>query len=223
MSTSMNSSASTTLDPATAIGFVVDSAGVTEAWREIAHGTDDPSALVESLVSAGLTTEAIRCIAVAIPARQNVWWAWVSARHTLVGAAADGVKDSPRLHELLGMIEQWIAAPDDQKRRAIWAVALSLGIKHPVTLAAAALYFSGGSIAEAEGAAPVPAPPGMVATFVAATVTVSTLQGPPEQMDDRVRASVAQGMEIITKLGGWVHSISHVRQELSAHRQPQGA
>ncbi len=219
----MNSSANTTLDPQTAIGFVVDSAGVTEAWREIAHCTDDPSALVESLVSAGLTTEAIRCIAVAIPARQNVWWAWVSARHTLVGAAADGVKDSPRLHELLGMIEQWIAAPDDQKRRAIWAAAQSLGIKHPVTLAAAALYFSGGSIAEAEGAAPVPAPPGMVATFVAATVTVSTLQGPPEQMDDRVRASLAQGTEIVSKLGGWIHSISHVRQELGAQRQSQGA
>lgn len=219
----MNPPASPALDPQTAIGFVVESAGVMEAWREIAHGTDDPSALVESLVSAGLTTEAIRCIAVAIPSRQNVWWAWVSARHTLLGAAAEGVKDSPRLHELLDMVEQWIAAPDDQKRRAIWAAAQSLGIKHPVTLASAALYFSGGSIAEVEGAAPVPAPHGMVATFVAAAVTVATLQGPAEQMDDRVRASVAQGMEIVTKLGGWVHSLSHVRQESAAEHQPQGA
>ncbi len=219
----MNSPANPALDSQTVIGFIVDSAGVLDVWGEIAHGTDDPSALVDSLVSAGLTTEAIRCIAVAIPSRQNVWWAWVSARHTLAGAAAEGVKDSPRLHELLDQVEQWIAAPDDQKRRAIWASAQSLGIKHPVTLASAALYFSGGSIAEVEGAAAVPAPPGMVATFVSAAVTVATLQGPPEQMDDRVRASVAQGMEIVMKLGGWAHSLSHVRQEHNAQRQPQGA
>ena len=223
MSAPINTASATRHDPETAIGFVVDSAGVLEAWREIAHGTDDPTALVESLVSAGLTTDAIRCIAVVIPPRQNVWWAWVSARHALHGAAAEGAKDSPRLHELLSMIEQWIAAPDDQKRRAIWTAAQSLGIKHPVTLAAAALYFSGGSIAESEGALPVPPPPGMVATFVAATVTVASLQGAPEQMDARIRTSVAQGMEIVTKLGGWSQSISYVRQEISAQRQPQGA
>ena len=223
MSAPINSHSDQPLDPQTAIGYVVESAGVLEAWREIAHGTNEPSALVQSLVSAGLTADAIRCIAVAIPARQNVWWAWVSARHTLAGAAAEGVKDSPRLQELLDMVEQWIAAPDDQKRRAIWSAAQTLGIKHPVTLASAALYFSGGSIAEGDGAPPVPAPPGMVATFVAAAVTVATLQGPPEQMDDRVRSSVAQGVEIVTKLGGWDHSIGHVRQEISAQRQPQGA
>jgi hypothetical protein len=217
----MHTQVSPVPDPQSPIGYVVESAGLLEAWREIAHGTDDPTGMVGSLIGAGLTTEAIRCIAVAIPPRQNVWWAWVSARHAMATPAADTVKDSPRLQELLGMVEQWIAAPDDQKRRSIWATALSLGIKHPVTLAAAALYFSGGSIAEGEGAAPVAAPPGMVATFVAAAVTVATLQGPPEQMEDRIRASVAQGIEIVNTLGGWAHSIGHVRQELAA--RPSGA
>ena len=219
----MSLSPEPSLDPATAIGFVVERAGVPEAWREIAHCTDDPSALVQSLVSAGLSTEAIRCIAVAIPSRQNVWWAWVSSRHALAASIAEGTRASPRLSELLGMVEQWIATPDEPQRRAIWAAAQSLGIKHPVTLAAAALYFSGGSIADAEGAAAVPAPPGMVATFVAATVTVSTLQGPPEQMDERVRASVAQGEEIVSKLGGWLTSIGYVRQEAAAQTSREGA
>ena len=210
-------------DPSSAIGFVVEHAGVMDAWREIAHRTDDPFALVESLASAGLSTEAIRCLAVAIPSRQNIWWAWVSARHMMVVDANAGGKDSPRLQELLGMIEQWIAAPDDSKRRAIWASAQSLGIKHPITLAAAALWFSGGSIAAAEGAAPVPAPPGMVSTFVAAAVAIATLQGDPNLMDDRVRASLAQGKEIVTKLGGWSTAITYVRQELGAAPVPQGA
>ncbi len=204
------------LDPSTTIGFVVERAGVPDAWREIAHCTDDPSALVDSLARAGLSTEAIRCIAVAIPSRQCIWWAWVTARHTLASAETDGAPASPRHSELLTMIERWIAEPDDVRRREIWGLAQSLGIKHPVTLVAAALWFSGGSIAAAEGSAPVPAPPGMVATFVSAAVSVASLQGDPQHADDRVHASIAQGTEIVTKLGGWATSISYVRQETSA-------
>ncbi len=200
-------------DPSTPVGFVVERAGVLDAWHEIGHRADDPTALVESLASAGLTTEAIRCIAVAIPSRQCIWWAWVSARHTMVSATADGTKESPRMQELLDMIEHWIAAPDPTKRRAIWDVAQSLGIKHPVTLCAAATWFSGGSIAAAEGAQAVPAPPGMVATFVSAAVAISTLQGDPQHADERVRASIAQGLEIVTKLGGWSTAIGYVRHE----------
>ncbi len=216
MGAAMTPAPDTPLDPSTAIGFVVDRAGVEESWKEIGHRTDDPSALVESLASAGLSTEALRCIAVAIPSRQNIWWAWISARHAIVAAADDGIPESPRIGELLTLVEHWIAAPDDATRRQIWAMAQALGIKHPVTLAAAALWFSGGSIAAAEGAAPVPPPPGMVATFVAAAVTVSTLQGPPDQMDTRVRNSIAQGLEIVTKLGGWPTAIAYVRQEAAA-------
>ncbi|MBC7843184.1 MAG: hypothetical protein H7099_12765 [Gemmatimonadaceae bacterium] len=206
-------------DPSTPVGFVVERAGVLDAWHEISHRTDDPTGLVEALASAGLATEAIRCIAVAVPSRQSIWWAWVSARHTLVGATADGAKESPRMQELLDMIEQWIAAPDATKRRAIWEVAQALGIKHPVTLCAAATWFSGGSIATAEGAAPVPAPPGMVATFVSAAVAIATLQGDPQHADERVRASIAQGLEIVTKLGGWSTAIGYVRHESGGAQQ----
>ncbi len=201
------------LDPSSTIGFVVDRAGVKEAWHEICHRTDDPAALVDSLASAGLGTEALRCIAVAIPSRQCIWWGWVSARHAIAAAAAEGAAESPRIEELLSLVEQWIAAPEDGTRRQIWSKAQAIGIKHPVTLAAAALWFSGGSIAEADGADQVPAPPGMVAIFVSAAVTVSTLQGPPDQMDARLRASIAQGLEIVHKLGGWPTSIAYVRQE----------
>ena len=84
-----------------------------------------------------------------------------------------------------------------------------LGV-HPLAIALLVANAAG------EGAPPVPAPPGMVATFVAAAVTVSTLQGPPDQMDTRVRNSVAQGLEIVTKLGGWATSIAYVRQEAAA-------
>ena len=72
MSAPMTTSPDAPPDPSSAIGFVVEHAGVMDAWREIAHRTDDPFALVESLASAGLSTEAIRCLAVAIPSRQNI-------------------------------------------------------------------------------------------------------------------------------------------------------
>jgi hypothetical protein len=210
-------------DATTPIGFVIRRASVQKLWSSVGAATDDPAVLVERLMAREKQVDAVRCIAVAIPARQAIWWAWVSARH-IVNAepAAEPSEQEARLH-LLGVVEQWITAPHDATRRDAWEAAQALGLDHPIALAAAAVWFSGGSIAPAGAATAVQAPPGMPANFVAAAVAGASLPGDAALLPERWRGSVAQGLEIITRLGGWAVSVKYARQEFEGQTATPGA
>ncbi|MCU0625066.1 MAG: hypothetical protein MUF21_01070, partial [Gemmatimonadaceae bacterium] len=179
-------------DPNTALGYVVSRASVLPQWLEFGQLAYDPEALVTALLAAGKQVEAIRCIAVAIPVRQAIWWGWVSSRHALQLQPPKPAL-APIFTQLLGLVEQWIEQPTDARRASAWQAAQAIGIEHPVSLAAAAVWFSGNNIAPAGAAAEVPAPAGMAHNFVTAAVAVAATHGDPAGIEERYRTSVAQG------------------------------
>lgn len=213
----MSAQASFGPDTATPLGFVVQRGALLPLWLEHGQAAADPAALATALLAAGKPVEAIRAVVVALPVRQALWWAWVSARHALQLQPPSPSLAPLHLH-ILGLVEQWIAQPSDGTRASAWQAAQALGIEHPVALAAAGVWFSGNDIAPPGSPMAVHAPAGLAHNFVVAAVAVAATHGDPAGTDERFRTSVAQGMEIITKLGGWAAAVQLARHEFTAQQ-----
>jgi hypothetical protein len=157
--------------------------------------------LYAGLVQAALWPSAIRLIASVLPARESVWWAWVSARHAtqLRGAKPP----TAGVHNTLTAIEQWIVQPDDAHRRAAWAAGEASGLDTPVGMVAAAVFLSGTTIAPPH-APVVPPPPGAALPLISGAILVAGgSSGDATQIAPTLAAFAAQGIEIVKRLGGW--------------------
>lgn len=188
-----------------------------DALLTLAARAADPDALVAALADAGKHPEAVRFVASALPKREAIWWAWVSARHAAQTAAetpaapaapgaptpapAGGVP--PAVQHALAAVERWIGHPDDANRRAAFAAAQAATAETPVGCAGFAVFFSGGSLAAPEVPFVVPPPPGACWQLVAGAITLAAMQGPPAHMATRFAGHLAQGIEIVRRLGGW--------------------
>src|SRR5581483_10984656 len=86
----------------------------------LAGGAADPTLVAQALLAAGRAADAIRFVACALPPREGVWWAWVSARHAAQVAAAGGKPTPPAVTEALNAVERWISQPNDDTRRGAW-------------------------------------------------------------------------------------------------------
>ena len=136
-----------------------------------------------------------------LPARESVWWAWVSARHA--SQVAGGTPATADVHKTLVSIEQWIVRPEDDARRAAWDAGMAAGMDTPVGMIAAAVFLSGTSVAP-PNVAPVPPPPGAAMPLVAGAILLSAASNQqPEQIVPTMAAFAAQGLEIVKRLGGW--------------------
>jgi hypothetical protein len=212
-----------------------------EALLTLAARAADPDTLLAALAEAGKHPEAVRLVASALPKREAVWWAWVSARHAAqtaaeapgagsppAGAAAPsaGVVP-PAVQHALAAVERWIAHPDDANRRTAFAAAQAATAETPVGCAGFAVFFSGGSLAAPEVPFMVPPPPGACWQLVAGAITLAAMQGPPAHMATRFAGHLAQGVEIVRRLGGWEASATMARQaydhdvQVSAHATAQ--
>lgn len=165
----------------------------------------DPRQSLEALYATWLAKEqvpsALRLIAGVLPARESVWWAWVSARYAsqLPGAAAP----TAAVHAALTAIEQWIVRPDDDARRAAWDAGNAAGLDTPVGMVAAAVFLSGTTVAPPH-VAPVPPPPGAALPLIAGSILLSAAAtSDPKQIGPTLVAFAAQGLEIVKRLGGW--------------------
>ncbi len=158
---------------------------------------------------------AIRMIAAVLPMRENIWWAWVSARHAT--QMSGGSPATAEEHAALGAIEQWIVRPDDTARLAAWDAGNTAGLDTKVGMVATAVFLSGTTIAP-PNTPPVPPPPGVGMPLVAGVVLLSAVSAThPEQTAPTLTAFAAQGMEIVKRLGGWEAALqlaydSHQRQ-----------
>lgn len=156
--------------------------------------------LYAAFTQAALHADAIRLTAAVLPARESVWWAWVSARYAaqLQGAAAPNAK----VHAALTAIEQWIVRPDDDARRAAWDAGNAAGLDSAAGMVAAATFLSGTSVAPPD-VAPVPPPPGAAYPLVVGAILLAAAAAPADQMPATLGAFAAQGLEIVKRLGGW--------------------
>lgn len=167
-----------------------------------AHSLD---MLYAQWLQGGHVTSAIRLIAGVLPARESIWWAWVSARYA--AQQSGGKPPSAAVHKALSAIEQWIVRPDDEARRAVWDAGNLAGLDTPTGMVAAAVFLSGTSVAP-PNVPPVPPPPGAALPLVSGAILLSAAGHPdPAQHAPTLSAFAAQGMEIVKRLGGWEQAL----------------
>jgi hypothetical protein len=159
---------------------------------------------------------AIRLIAAVLPARESIWWAWVSARHAT--QMAGGTPATAKEHDALGHIERWIVRPDDVTRRDAWDAANAAGLDTPVGMVGAAVYLSGVSVGPAN-LPPVPPPPGVIVPLIpGAIILAASSNTDATKTEPTLIAFATQGLEVVKRLGGWDAALkvahdTHVRAE----------
>jgi hypothetical protein len=142
-----------------------------------------------------LEPDAIRLLAYALPVREAVWWAWVSARRVAGDAAPPGTLAA------LAAAEAWIAKPTDGNRRAALQRAEEDGGASAGGLVALAAGLSGGSLAPAD-LAEVPPPPYSAAKAITGAVIIAAVQD-PAAAPELYREFVTQGCEVADRINLW--------------------
>ncbi len=205
---------STPTDPS--VAWLVERAHLADDMAPLAAASADGGALVQALVADGKTPEAFRVIAAALPPREGVWWAWVSARHATQLAAVGGEPPAP-LGAALAAVEQWIANPDEDRRRAAWAAGQAAGLETAAGCAAGAVFFTSGSVAPAD-VTPVPPPPGIDRLLAGNAVGLAAAVH-PHHFEALAGAYIAQGLEVVKQLGGWDKAIALSRDHFQAQQE----
>jgi hypothetical protein len=183
--------------------------------ESVAEGAADPARLVNALRLAEQGPAACGVLACALPPREGVWWGWLSARHATQLPGAPPLTATAAA--ALAAAERWIAQPDEDNRRAAWTAADLAGLDTAAGSAAAAVFFTGGSVAPA-GMAFVPPPAGLHCTLAGAAV-VSSAASDAEQFAALLDVYIAQGLAVVTQLGGWDASVQLASQHFEAQRE----
>lgn len=155
-------------------------------------GLDDNAAPVEflnGLLQLQLYPDAVRFLARALPKREAAWWACLCARSTLNGDTR------PEVDVALRMAEAWVYQPNEANRRAANSAAFVAGFDNPCTWAAMAAFWSEGSMAP-ENMPPVQPMENLTAKAAAGAVMLAAVQGKPEQIQDKYRFFIDQGIAI---------------------------
>jgi hypothetical protein len=192
------------------VAWLLECAHVPDDTKALVSDASDGAALVASLTTNNKTAEALRVIAAALPPREGVWWAWVSVRHA-AQAAAPGGTIPPNVAGVLAEIERWISTPDEANRLAVWAAGERAGLDTPAGCAAAAVFFTSGSVAPPDVSPPVPPPAGIDRMLVGNAVSLAAATN-PVHFEALAGAYIAQGLEVVKQLGGWDKAVAVSRE-----------
>jgi hypothetical protein len=174
---------------------------VGEEARKLLRDDLSPSHYLTALMEHQLHLDAIRFLAHALPKREAVWWACCCARRAH-GSACPAAADAA-----LRAAEKWLADPSEDNRRATMPAAEKAGLGDPAGCAAAACFWSGGSLAPPE----LPAvPPGehLTAHGVAGAVMLAAVLGEPAQVTEKHRQFLTLGQEVASGVNRWKESTS---------------
>jgi hypothetical protein len=155
-----------------------------------------PRPYLDLLIERGLHTDAVRFLAYALPKREAVWWACLCAAEVL------GPEPPAAAAAALEAARAWVIDPRDEKRRAAFPAAEAADVGTPAGCAAAAAYFSGGSLAPPN--LPVVAPPDHVTSDLAASsLTLSAVIKEPEKAAAKYAAFLRTGLEVASGQHAW--------------------
>ncbi len=171
-------------------------AELSEPAMALARPELHPRDYVALLVEQKLYPDAVRFLAHALPKREAVWWAWVSARRMA------GEKPPAPIKAVLEATERWIAQPTEPNRRAAMAAAEKAGFDNAAGCAGLGAFFSGGSLAPPDLP---PVPPGeyLTAKAVAGAVIFAAVSSEPEKAPEKFQNFVAQGLDVTTRIHLW--------------------
>lgn len=95
---------------------------------------------LDKVTAAGLTVDALRILALALPKPEAVWWACVCIRKAVPKPWRVAAEDA------VDAAEKWVTDPSDANRRACGAVAEAAGWDTAAGCVAGAAWLSGGSL-----------------------------------------------------------------------------
>jgi hypothetical protein len=148
-----------------------------------------PRHFLSRLIEERQFVDAARFLAHALPKREAVWWACLCARKV-------AGPDSPAAHAAaIEGAELWATDPTEANRRAAMPLAETTGMGTPAGCAAAAAFWSGGSLATPELPA-VPPPDHLTAHGVASAVMLAAVNNEPEKAHEKFRAFFELGLGV---------------------------
>ncbi len=153
-------------------------------------------AFFDAMLAAGHFADAIKYLAHALPKREGVWWAWVTAKR------AAGDAPPPKVKASLEATERWIAQPTDPNRRAAFDRAQEADLGTAAGCAGMAAFFAGESLAPPNVQA---VPPGEFDTAKAifGAVMLAAVSKEPEKAPEKFQAAIQQGLEVVNKIKLW--------------------
>ncbi len=138
-----------------------------------------PAEFLQILIDNGHYHDAATFLAHAIPAREAVWWACLCTRDHLNSS------DEP-YRQAHTAAEAWVRKPSEDTRRQAEKEAEASDYNTPASWAAAAAFWSGGSVAPVSE--PVMEPPAhLYAHAVAGAIVMSANQGMPAESEVEAR------------------------------------
>jgi hypothetical protein len=164
--------------------------------RTLLRESQTPGQYLDLLIEKHQHLDAVRFLAHALPKREAVWWACLCAR------SVAGANPAPGYTAALQAAETWVADPSEDYRRAAMAEAEKATFGNPAGCAAAAVFFSGGSL----GPPNVPAiPPGehLTARSVAGGILLAAVTTAPETAPEKYRQFLARGKEVASGVNRW--------------------
>ncbi|HTY92383.1 MAG TPA: hypothetical protein VMC02_00730 [Steroidobacteraceae bacterium] len=184
-----------TLNPASTVPptELADAAGLSDAARELVAAAPSLYGLVSALSQARLPVDAVRLLVRALPKRYAVAWVCECFRRDAERqplAEADA--------ECLRCAETWIAEDNDANRRAGAERAAAMNYETPGSWLAAAVAWSGGSLAP-RGFTVVPPPEHATGKACLAAVSLLAMRAGPEAFADTLGAWVERALDVFAR------------------------
>ena len=172
-------------------------AEVGEEGRKLLQPQHKPHEYLSALTGAAQHPDAVRLLAHALPRREGVWWAWVTAKR------ASGAEPPPLIKAALDATERWIAQPTEENRRNAMARAEAVGFDTPAGCAALAAFLSGPTVAPAHIEQAVPPPEYAAAKAIAGAILIAAVKTEPDKAREKMHTALMQGLEVVAKIKLW--------------------
>jgi hypothetical protein len=151
-------------------------------------------AYLEALCAEELFADAFLTLARTLPRQYAVIWAAQCVDELL------GLPDNAEDRRCVEVARQWLKAPDEKGRRTALDVAEARNYEGAYAWLAAAVGFSGGSLAP-ENQAEIKPPPHLTAVAVSACLMLAAVAA-PEAYAERSRSIVERGLTMVAIPGG---------------------
>jgi hypothetical protein len=185
-----------TLRSGKTLSEVCEASGLSEEAQALLAEDMAGKAYVDLLVEHEHYPDAVRFLAHALPRREAVWWAWVSARRSA------GDDPAAEIREVFEATEAWIKEPTDQNRRLAMEKAEAADFATAAGCAGLAAFLSGDSLAPPDMD---PVPPGeyMAANAIAGAIVLAAVSSEPESANEKFQGFVEQGLAVADKIELW--------------------
>lgn len=137
--------------------------------------------IINLLVGNEQLPAAVKFLALGLPKREAVWWAYIC------------VAEIDNHAETIDLIQQWVKHPDETLRRKVGELAEELGLYTPLGWAATALFWSGGSIAPPDKPA---AEPELFMCGAAVANAISLAAEHSENSNEKMKLYLKRGLHI---------------------------